>query len=92
MSIVTFPKTPARGVPRLLSDEQRVRTWYDALDSEAQDSWYGLHEIKNATGIPMSRLPTILWRCGWCSDRHRYIAGLIVWHGPRGKRMNEHRR
>lgn len=84
MSVVTFPRMPFRGVPRLVTDEQKIRTWYESLGADAQDAWYSLHELSAATGIAMTRLSTVLWRCGWIAERRRDVPGLVVWHGPNG--------
>ena len=83
MTVLTFPSNLCQRVPRLVTEEQRLRQWYDALEWLAQDSWYTLHELRAATGIPLARLPTILWRGGWVSRRQRHF-DLTVWHGPNG--------
>ena len=82
MNVLSFRSDRSR-IPRLATEEQRLHQWYDSLDWNAQDSWYALHELRAATGIPLARLPTILWRCGWTSRRQRNF-GLTVWHGPNG--------
>ena len=84
MTILAFPRKQAPGVPRLVTDEQRIRAWYESLDVGAQDAWYSLHELRAATGIAMTRLATVLWRCGWIAERRRDVPGLVVWHGPNG--------
>jgi hypothetical protein len=84
MNIITFPRASLPGVPRLVKDEQKIRTWYDSLSADAQDSWYSLHELSAATGVAMTRLATVLWRCGWIAERRRNVPGLVVWHGPNG--------
>jgi hypothetical protein len=83
MTVLIFPNKERPRRPRLVTDEQRFEQWYEALDWPAQDCWYTLHELRAATGIPLARLPTILWRCGWWSRRQRPFA-LTVWHGPNG--------
>lgn len=86
MSVVNFParilSTPR--VPRLALDTQRLKQWYDALNCERQDSWYTLHELRAATGIPLTRLPTVLYRHGWITDRKQGYPGLTFYHGPVG--------
>jgi hypothetical protein len=81
MRVVSFPIKPIPRPPRLLSEEQRLRHWYESLDWSAQVGWYTLHELRAATSIPMSRLTTILWRGGWVSQSVRGCQ-LSIWHGP----------
>ncbi len=83
MTVLSFRSKEIPRLPRLLTEEQRLQHWYEALDWDAQDNWYTLHELRAATAIPLARLPTILWRCGWASRRCRDYA-LTVWHGPNG--------
>jgi hypothetical protein len=83
MTVLVFPSKPHRRIARLEGDEHRLRSWYDSIDWPAQDGWYTLHELRAATGIPITRLPTVLWRCGWISERRRGFH-LTVWHGPHG--------
>jgi hypothetical protein len=87
MTVLTFPSKPQGRIARLESDEGRLRAWYDSLDWRAQDDWYTLHELRAATGIPMARLSTVLWRCGWISQRRRGFH-LTVWHGPHGSEVS----
>jgi hypothetical protein len=83
MTTLAF-RTPQLWRPaRLVSEEQRLRDWYESLDWEGQDAWYTLHELRAATSIPMARLPTVLWRCGWITEPRRGF-DLTVWHGPHG--------
>jgi hypothetical protein len=81
MTIVSFPLRSGSPAARLLNDEERLRRWYDSLDWSAQDGWYSLHELRAATGIPIARLTTILWRGGWVSQSVRGRQ-LSIWHGP----------
>lgn len=85
MSVVSFPTRAAATprVPRLVIDAQRLKGWYDALDWELQDSWFTLPELRAATGIPLTRLPTVLYRHGWITERKRGYP-LVFWHGPNG--------
>lgn len=85
MQIVSFPTRAASAprVPRLIQDAQRLKEWYDAQDWNKQDAWYTLHELRAATGIPLTRLPTVLYRHGWITERKRGYP-LVFWHGPSG--------
>ncbi len=66
-------------VARLVGDERRVSAWFNPLPAEQQDRWYSLHELRAATGVPMSRLPIVLHRLGW----HRETRfGIAMFHGP----------
>jgi hypothetical protein len=80
---MTHPAQSPFRAARLLTDEQRLRGWYLSLEWSAQDDWYTLHELRAATGIPLARLPTVLWRCGWSRERRRDL-GITAWHGPHG--------
>jgi hypothetical protein len=84
MSIVAFPTRGRAALPRpprLLADEERVKQWYYNLEWEEQDRWITLHEIKHATGVPLTRLPTVLHRLGWVASRKRGFP-LTMFHGP----------
>jgi hypothetical protein len=64
------------------TDYYRLRAWYDALPQVAQEAPYSLHELHDATGIALSRLPTILWRAGWYVDQRPRYPGVRLWRGP----------
>jgi len=83
LSLIKSVKSASPRSARLSADEHRLANWYEALEWPAQDAWYTLHELSMATGIPMTRLRTALWRNGWtCEYRRGYQ--LVVWHGPHG--------
>lgn len=68
---------------RLVADEKRLFDWYETLVMEpyaSGDGWYSLHELKAATGIPMTRLPTVLARRLWIRETRK---GVVWYHGPR---------
>ena len=67
--------------PRLVADEERVKSWYYALDWDERNRWMSLHEIKAATGVALTRLPTVLNRLGWFAQRKRGFP-LLMFHGP----------
>jgi hypothetical protein len=79
LQLQTVPKPPRQA--RLVLEEQKLTRWYSSLDERAQVSWYTLHELKAATGIPMSRLPTVLRRLWWRTARSRTYH-MVVWQGP----------
>jgi len=86
MSVVNF-MTRTVSVPRpprLVSDGQRLKCWYDNLSWDLQNSWFTLFEIRSATGIPLTRLRTVLYRHGWITERKRGFPGLVFYHGPNG--------
>ena len=64
------------------TDLDSLRAWYDSLSQHRQDALYTLHEIKEATGIPASRLPPLLWRTGWSVAKQPRFPGVSLWHGP----------
>lgn len=87
-TVLSFPdKRPAMRAARHSTDEARLNAWYDGLRFDRPrhgiDGWYTLHELRAATGIPMSRLPTALYRNGWITGRKRGYP-LLFWHGPSG--------
>lgn len=68
-------------LPRLVADEERVKRWYYALDWDDRNRWMSLHEIKAATGVALTRLPTVLNRLGWFAQRKQGFP-LLMFHGP----------
>jgi hypothetical protein len=82
MTILQFQSKGPR-LPKLVLEELKLQRWYDSLEWKDQTKWYTLHELNAALGIPMARLPTILWRHGWSTQRSR-MYGMKVWNGPNG--------
>jgi hypothetical protein len=87
-AVLQFPKV--LNMPRearLIADEARLKAWYDNLPFEeprkGMDQWYTLHEVRAATGIPLTRLPTVLFRHGWITGRRPGFP-LTFYHGPNG--------
>ena len=71
-----------RSAPR--SDLDSLRAWYDSLSRHRQGALYTLHEIKEATGIPASRLPPLLWRTGWSIAKQPRFPGGSLSRGTIG--------
>lgn len=63
-------------------DMCRLRQWYDSLPRGGQEALYSLHEIKDATGISLTRLLPLLWRAGWSVERKPPFPGVRLWRGP----------
>jgi hypothetical protein len=64
------------------TDDRRLRAWYETLPRAAQEAPYSLHDLHDATGIALSRLPALLWRAGWFVDQPPRYPGVRLWHGP----------
>jgi hypothetical protein len=86
MNVIAFPRSPM-ALPireaKLTIAEARLYQWTDSLARQPRtiwDDWYSLHELNAATGIPMTRLPTVLRRCGWHSQTQPGQGRL--WHSP----------
>jgi hypothetical protein len=86
MTVLMFPKQSLTRAARLENDERRLLAWYEPLlfaDPWAMGgAWFTLHELRAATGIPLTRLPTVLYRQRWFTRRKRGYPGVVFWHGP----------
>jgi hypothetical protein len=67
---------------RLVSDEQRVREWFDCLNEAARLQSYSLAEIRAAVLIPATRLRVVLYRLGW-KPRREAGFGVLTYYKPR---------
>jgi hypothetical protein len=64
------------------ADDRRLRAWYEALPRIAQEAPYSLHDVHDATGITLARLPALLWRAGWFLVQPSRYPDVRVWYGP----------
>ena len=71
---------------QLLSDERRLREWYDSLDETARMCGFALAEIRAAVSIPATRLKVVLFRLGWTAFRTGPF-GVLLYRSPRAGPM-----
>lgn len=68
---------------RLVTDEQRIRDWFDCLTEAERLRSYSLAEIRAAVSIPATRLRVVLYRLGW-KPRREAGFGVLTYYKPRG--------
>jgi len=77
-------KPNCHGFPpaRLLADERRLSDWFSRLDALERRRHYSVAEIREATGIPATRLRVVMYRFGWQRRRSGEDFGLTLFQGP----------
>jgi hypothetical protein len=66
---------------RLVTDERRVRDWFDCLSEVDRLRSYSLAEIRAAVSIPATRLRIVLYRLGW-KPRRESGFGVLTYYKP----------
>jgi hypothetical protein len=66
---------------RLVTDEQRVRAWFESLNEADRRRSYTLAEIRAAVSIPATRLRVVLCRLRWRRSANTEF-GVSTYRGP----------
>jgi hypothetical protein len=66
---------------RLVTEEQRVREWFESLSEADRRCSYTLAEIRAAVSIPATRLRVVLCRLGWKVTGYTEF-GMSTYRGP----------
>ena len=80
-AIIKFPKTTAKSKP---TDEQLIDKWYSSLSDDDKEKHYTLYQLKAATSVPLSRLPSALWALGWRTTPKPFPGAPMLWVGTAG--------